>query len=122
MRLFLGLAAIAAFATLGVAWPALAQGSGMNCYANVGGRSNCGLAANALMNRLDGDPAERQAADARRLRQVRAVDEAIKAGRCDQAVVLARQSNDPLLSRSAARICAVAEAPDPGPAPGQRPN
>ena len=115
MRRFLGLTAVTASLeavalALGAPRPAHTQGSGMNCYANVGGRSNCGLAANALMNRLDGDPAERRsAADARHLQQVRAVDLAIKAGRCDQAVVLARRSGDPLLAASAARICVAAK-------------
>ena len=112
MRMVLGLAAAAglmAVVTLGVPGAAYAQGSGMNCYANVGGRSNCGLAANALMNRLDVDPAERHGAvDARRLQQVRAVDQALKAGHCDQALALARRSGDRVLSASTARICAGA--------------
>lgn len=116
MRLFLGLAALAA--GLVATAPARAQGSGMNCYANVGGRSNCGLAANALMTRLEGDPAQRRAtADARHLAEVRAVDQAIKAGRCDQAVPLARRSGDRRLADSAARLCAAA-APAPVSRPG----
>ncbi|WP_293899223.1 hypothetical protein [Phenylobacterium sp.] len=113
MRLILSLTSIAASAAaiaLAVSppVPAHAQGSGMNCYANVGGRSNCGLAANALLNRLDGEPSERHAAlDARHLRQVRAVDNAIKTGHCDQAVALAQKSGDRLLASSAARLCAA---------------
>ena len=106
MRLVLGLIVVAAIGLPGLSH---AQGSGMNCYANVGGRSNCGLMANALVNRLDGDPAERRGAiHARRLQQVRAVDQALKAGHCDQALALARRSGDRVLSASTARICAAA--------------
>jgi hypothetical protein len=116
MRLVLGLTAAAGLAALVLGLPAQAQGPGMNCYANVGGRSNCGLAANALLNRLSDDPAMRRSAvDARHLREVRGVDQAIKAGHCEEAVALARRSGDTLLAASAARICA-AQASEPGPA------
>jgi hypothetical protein len=118
MRLVLAFTAITAGAALavglGVARPAQAQGSGMNCYANTGGRSNCGLAANALMNRLN-DPSvdARRGLDPRHLEQVRGVDQAIKAGHCEEAVALARKSGDRLLAASAARICATAPDADP---------
>lgn len=119
MRLALGFttvtAGVAALAMgLGLARPAPAQGVGMNCYANTGGRSNCGLAANALVARLN-DPATvaRRGDAPRHLDQVRGVDQAIKAGHCEEAVALARKSGDRLLAASAARICATAPAADP---------
>ena len=108
-------ASLAALALgLGVAWTAQAQGPGMNCYANTGGRSNCGLAANALVTRLgDASTGPRRAVDPRRLEQVRGVDQAIKAGHCEEAVALARKSGDPLLAASTTRICAAAPGADP---------
>ena len=116
MRLVLALIAIALGSgalTLGGPRAARAQGLGMNCYANTGGRSNCGLAANALMNRLADAQRDRHPTESRHLEEVRRVDEALKSGQCVDAVTLAHRSGDALLATSTERICAARQAHEP---------
>jgi hypothetical protein len=89
---------------------ARAQGSGMNCYAMTGGRAACMVGANALVDRLGADVAERNAAIERQKRLVRKVAQAVHEGRCADALDLALKASDPRVAADTARLCGV---PDP---------
>lgn len=95
--------------------PAQAQGSGMNCFAMTGGRSGCMAAANALVDRLSADVADRQAAEVMRERRLaRQVAQAVHDGRCADALALALKAKNPNIAANTARLCGV---PDPDAAP-----
>ena len=88
-----------------------AQGSGMNCYSMAGGRSGCMQSTNALLDRLGADDAERQRARATAERRLaKRVAEAVRDGRCSDALTLALKSKDPAIAANTARLCGV---PDP---------
>ena len=104
-------AAAAAVIALGLAAPADAQGSGMNCYAMAGGRAACMESTNALLDRIGADVAERNAdIAARQRRLVRKVGEAVRDGHCAEALELALKATDPMVAANTARLCGV---PDP---------
>lgn len=109
-------ATTAGLIALTVAGPADAQGSGMNCYAMAGGRSACGLATNALLDRIGSDVAERNAdIAARQRRLVRKVAEAVRDGHCAEALELALKATDPAVAANTARLCGVPDADAPRP-------
>src|SRR5678815_4463228 len=80
---------------------ALAQMTGMTCFTNVGGRATCVESNNSLIDRMSADASARQAANVTvQRRLVRKVAEAVRDGRCADALELALKATDPMVAAS----------------------
>jgi hypothetical protein len=123
---FLGplLAALALSAQAIAPPPARAQARSMECNPVSGGRLTCTTSGDALVDDLgaqaaDRDPAaaHRRAAARKQVRLARAVERAVREGRCDDAQRFAVELGHPELAQAAARECAPRAAPA-GPSAG----
>ena len=111
MRLTLSLAVAALPIALAAApFVAHAQGMGMDCFGNQGGRATCVESRDVVYDRLDQQAREAQAAASRQRKLVKKVAQAVHDGRCADALVLAVKSTDPVVPANTARLCGVPEA------------
>ncbi len=114
IALVAGLAALAlALAILATAAPAQA---GMDCFGNRGGRATCVEGRDSIIDRLDVQARQRQAAAAHDKKLVWKIAEAVHQGRCSDALVLAVKAKDPAIAANTARLCGVPDG-DYGRAP-----